>query len=153
MRGLRVEARPDGAAQVARYGPLRRLREVALTERAVEIRAGRDRLVIPWEQVGAVRSHGPEDADGRPRRIALDVLGVPVEDGAQRSSTREPGALLDRLTAGPAGRPGDRRTLVLPTAGLAADPAMLLAALDHYRELPAERTHLADHDWASRPTH
>ena len=136
-RGLRVVHRPDGAAQVARS---RRLGEIALTEHAVEIGTGR--LVIPWEHLTAVRSHGPGRADGRPRRIALDVDGL--RDGSRA---------LDRLTVGPADRPGGRRTLVLPTAGLDADPAQLLAALDHYLELPAERTRLAQHEWASGTHH
>ncbi|MFC5141377.1 hypothetical protein ACFPK1_24275 [Actinomycetospora rhizophila] len=139
--GLRREARPGGAAHVARRR-WRAPREVALTGHAVEIAARRTRLVIPWEQVTAVRPHGPDRADGRPRRIALDVDG-PLPGGP----------LLDRLTAPRAGRPGERRTLVLRTAGLDADPALLLAALDHYLELPAERRRLAEHDWASRPTH
>jgi hypothetical protein len=38
---------------------------------------------------------------------------------------------------------------VLPTAGLDADPALLLAALDLHLELPGERVHLADHEWES----
>lgn len=135
--GLRRVERADGVAQVAR-DPVRR-REVALTALAVEIEDGGARLVIGWEHVTGVRSHGPEHADGRPRRIALDVEGLP------------PHALLDRLAVGPADRPGGRRTLVLRTDGLDADPALLLAALDHYLELPAERTHLAQHEWTPLP--
>ncbi|WP_433036855.1 hypothetical protein [Actinomycetospora sp. CA-053990] len=110
-------------------------REVALTEEAVEIGAGRLRVVLPWGQVRGVRSRGPEHADGRPRRIALDVT-------APGPSSR----LLDRLAAAPSGGPGGARTLVLPTAGLDVDPALLLAALDHHLELPGERVHLADHE-------
>ncbi|MEJ2860431.1 hypothetical protein [Actinomycetospora flava] len=135
-RGLRLVHRPDGPAQVARS---RRLGEIALTGHAVEI--GDGRLVVPWEHVTSVRSHGSERPDGRPRRIALDVEGLP-----------DAGPLLERLST-PGHRPGGRRTLVLPLAGLDADPAQLLAALDHYLELPAERTHLAEHDWASGTQH
>jgi len=86
----------------------------------------------------AVRSRGPEHADGRPRRIALDV-GDPRPPWPDRR-------LLDRLAVAPSGRPGGARTLVLPAAGLDADPALLLAALDHHLELPGERVHLADHE-------
>ncbi len=111
-------------------------REVALTEEAVEIGAGRRRIALPWGHVRAVRSHGPEHADGRPRRIALDVTGP----------SPSPSRLFDRLAAAPSGRPGGVRTLVLPTAGLDADPALLLAAIDHHLELPGERVHLADHE-------
>lgn len=107
-------------------------REVALTEEAVEIRAGARRLVLPWAQVRAVRSHGPERADRRPRRIALDVTGV---------SPRWPESrLLDRLAGQDTGRPGGTRTVVLPTAGLDADPALLLAAVDDHLELPGARS-------------
>ncbi|MEJ2890388.1 hypothetical protein [Actinomycetospora aeridis] len=134
--GLRRVERADGPAQVASWP--RGFREVALTAHAIEITDGATRLVLPWEHVTAVRSHGPERPDGRPRQIALDVDGLDA-----------PGGLLDRLTVGPPGRPRQRRTLVLPTAGLEADPAQLLAALDHYVELPGERAHLGDHVWAS----
>ena len=99
-------------------------REVALTEEAVEIGAGRRRLALPWGHVRAVRSHGPEHPSPSP----------------------SPSRLFDRLAAAPSGRPGGVRTLVLPTAGLDADPALLLAALDHHLELPGERVHLADHE-------
>lgn len=111
-------------------------REVALTEEAVEIVAGRHRVALPWGHVRAVRSHGPEHADGRPRRIALDVTGPPAPWPASR--------LVERLAVPSPDRPGGARTLVLPTAGLDADPALLLAALDHYLELPGERVHLPD---------
>jgi hypothetical protein len=115
-------------------------RSVALTADAVVVRAGRVRLEIPWGTVRAVRSHGAEDPAGRPRRIALDVAGLRPPSPASR--------LHDRLAGGTAARPGAPRVLVLPTAGLDTDPALLLAALDHYLELPAERAAIADHDWS-----
>jgi hypothetical protein len=38
------------------------------------------------------------------------------------------------------GLPIGTRTVVLPTAGLDADPALLLAAVDDHLELPGERS-------------
>ncbi|MHC1560291.1 hypothetical protein ACR9E3_15155 [Actinomycetospora sp. C-140] len=144
-RGLRGVERTDRTprwALVAGYRGTRRrltgLHTVALTADGVEIEARRARLDLPWMQVVAVRSHGGEDADGRPRRIALDVVDA------------DPSApLVARLTHGGTDRPGGVRTLVLPTAGLDADPALLLAALDHYQTLPGERPGLPGHHWAS----
>jgi hypothetical protein len=126
-------------ALVARYGRGRRLRAIALTADGVEIDTRRDGVALPWGHVLAVRSHGPEHADGRPRRVALDVVDVPVTP------------LVEHLTAGPPGRPDGVRTLVLPTAGLDTDPSLLLAALDHYVELPGARTGLSGHDWSAGP--
>ena len=127
-RGRGRAARPDLAH-----------RAVALTADAVVVRAGRVRLEIPWGSVRAVRSHGAEDPAGRPRRIALDVAGLRRRGRRRGSRTGSPGA------RGPSRAP---RVLVLPTAGLDTDPALLLAALDHYLELPAERAAIADHDWS-----
>ena len=85
-----------------------------------------------------MRSHGAEDPAGRPRRIALDVAGLRPPWQASRSRTARRGHGPSRCAAG----------ALLPTAGLDTDPALLLAALDHYLELPAERAAIADHDWS-----
>jgi hypothetical protein len=138
--GPRRRERPDRTprwALVARYGRGRRLRAISLTADGVEVDTRRACLAIAWGHVLAVRSHGPEHADGRPRRLALDVVDVPVSP------------LLEHLTVGPADRPDGVRTLVLPTGGLDTDPALLLAALDHYVELPGQRTGLSGHDWSA----